>query len=183
MHFKFLYIHIKHLIFFNLKGPLFLFLSLMPIFFICQNIDQNQNDIVSKVFEKEDMNEEIIKLEIKRENLLNRKQQLIIDTEKNTVQINRIKEIVRYIDNKIDKLNFQLKLEEDCHQKGMPVKGLLSEEEYIKKKQEWDKLNPELKNELEQKQLILRKHEFGKLPKERQDKILSMPERYLIIED
>ena len=154
MHFKSIYLQIKHLI--------FLFLYFFPIFLI----GQNQNNFISNVYDEQDLNAEIISLEAKRENLLSRKYQLIIDPYENTDQINRIEEMVSYIDYKLIKLHFQLKIEE----------------EYIKKKHEWDILNPELKNELKQDQLILRKYEFDRLTKERQAKILSMPERYVIIE-
>ena len=62
MFLKSLYTQIKHSIFFNLRHLLFLFLYLIPILLIGQDIDQNQNHDISKVFEKKDMKEEIINL-------------------------------------------------------------------------------------------------------------------------
>lgn len=129
------------------------------------------------------MNAEIISLEAKRENLLNRKHQLIIDPDKNTDQINRIEEMVSYIDYKLIKLHFQLKLDDDYLKNGKAKIDLLSIEEYVKVKQEWDNLNAEIKKEIQQKQIELKRSELERLPKERQKKVLSMPERYLIIED
>ena len=129
------------------------------------------------------MNAEIISLEAKRENLLNRKHQLIIDPDENTDQINRIEEMVSYIDYKLIKLHFQLKIEEDYLNNGKIKKDILSTDEYVKIKQEWNNLNTELKKDIQQKQIELKRSELERLPKERQKKVLSMPERYLIIED
>ena len=171
MYFKSIYIQIKHLSFF--------FLYFLPIFLI----GQNQNNFISKVSGEQDMNAEIISLEAKRENLLNRKHQLIIDPDKNTDQINRIEEMVSYIDYKLIKLHFQLKIEEDYLNNGKTKKDILSSEEYVKIKQEWNNLNTELKKDIQQKQIELKRSELERLPKERQKKVLSMPERYLIIED
>tara|TARA_B110000014_G_scaffold259016_2_gene246060 strand:- start:1686 stop:2201 length:516 start_codon:yes stop_codon:yes gene_type:complete len=171
MHFKSIYLQIKHLI--------FLFLYLFPIFLI----GQNQNNFISKVSEDQGLNTEIISLEAKRENLLNRKHQLIIDLDENTDQINRIEEMVSYIDYKLIKLHFQLKIEEDYLNNGKTKKDILSTDEYVKIKQEWNNLNTELKKDIQQKQIELKRSELERLPKERQKKVLSMPERYLIIED
>ena len=170
MHFKSIYLQIKHLI--------FLFLYLFPIFLI----GQNQNNFISKVSEDQGLNTEIISLEAKRENLLNRKHQLIIDLDENTDQINRIEEMVSYIDYKLIKLHFQLKIEEDYLNNGKTKQDILSTNEYVKMKQEWNNLNTDLKKDIQQKQIELKRSELERLPKERQKKVLSMPERYLIIE-
>ena len=171
MHFKFIYIHIKHLI--------FLFLYFFPIFLI----GQNQNNFISKVYDEQGLNAEIISLEAKRENLQNRKHQLIVDPNENTDQINRIEEMVSYIDYKLIKLHFQLKIEEDYLNNGKTKQDILSTNEYVKMKQEWNNLNTDLKKDIQQKQIELKRSELERLPKERQKKVLSMPERYLIIED
>ena len=172
MFFKTIFIQVKHLI--------CLFLFFIPIFLI----GQNQNNFVPKNPLGEDINAEILSLNIKRDNLLNRKDQLNkgLD-ENNTDQINRIEELVSYIDYKLIKLHFQLKVEEEFLKNGNTKKDLLSTEEYVKIKQEWQKLNTELKKEIQQKQIELKRSELERLPKERQKKVLSMPERYLIIED
>jgi len=170
MHFKFIYIHIKHLI--------FLFLYFFPIFLI----GQNQNNFISKVYDEQGLNAEIISLEAKRENLQNRKHQLIVDPNENTDQINRIEEMVSYIDYKLIKLHFQLKIEEDYLNNGKTKQDILSTNEYVKMKQEWNNLNTDLKKDIQQKQIELKRSELERLPKERQKKVLSMPERYLIIE-
>jgi len=171
MHIKSIYLQIKHLV--------FLFLFFFPIFLI----GQNQNNFISKVSDEQDMNAEIISLEAKRENLLNRKHQLIIDPDENTDQINRIEEMVVYIDYKLIKLHFQLKIEDDYFSNGKTKKDIFSTDEYVKLKQEWNNLNTELKKEIQEKQIKLKRSELERLPKERQKKVLSMPERYLIIED
>ena len=143
---------------------------------------QNQNNFISKVYDEQGLNAEIISLEAKRENLQNRKHQLIVDPNENTDQINRIEEMVSYIDYKLIKLHFQLKIEEDYLNNGKTKQDILSTNEYVKMKQEWNNLNTDLKKDIQQKQIELKRSELERLPKERQKKVLSMPERYLIIE-
>lgn len=148
---RLLHTDLKYSISYYLGYIVFLFLSFTPILLNGQDIGQNHH--ISKVFEKNETKEEVIRLEIKRDNLLNRKHQLIITQDENIDQINRIDQMVSYINNKLESLHNRLKLEKEYQQKGIPVKGLLSDEEYIRKKHEWDKLNPELKNELKQDQV------------------------------
>ncbi len=180
---RILHTDLNFFISFSSVNFLSIFLYLIPILINAQDIGLNPINDLSDIFEIKGVKEEIIRLDIKRENLLNRKGELFLNQNGNVDQINRIEEIVSDINYKIENLQNRLKLEEEYIQKGFPVKGLVSDEEYIKKKQEWDKLNPGYINELKQKQIRLKKYEFEKLPKERQNIILSMPERYLIIEE
>ena len=148
------------------KYSLFLILFFIPIFLI----GQNQNNFNPKSSAGEGINAEISSLNIKRDNLLKRKDQLNIALNQNSDEIKRIEELVSYIDYKLIKLHFQLKIEEEYIKNGKTKKDVLSTEEYDKVKEKWHNLNIELNQDVKQSQIELKRSEFERLPKERQKK-------------
>ncbi len=69
---------------------------------------------------------------------------------------------------------------------GVPEQGDMSDEEYRQKKEEWQAQQAESTTEENQPEMTIKttltRYEFEKLPADRQEKILSMPERYTIID-
>jgi len=135
---------------------------------------------VSKAFEEQDPQEEIYRLQAKRANLIYRIGVLNKEPLANQEEINQAEAMIKYIDSKIESLQKIILSEEYAEKNGAPQKDGLTEEEYEKKKMEWkDTLTT---NSEMQIKTVLTRYEFNKLPKDRQEKILSMPERYTIID-
>lgn len=141
--------------------------------------DTQQN--IPQVFEKASPQEEITRLEDKKFKLNIRLNQLIQeDAFGNAEEIIRIEGMIKYVDAKIAKQQKILTSEEHASKLGLPQKGALSESDYRSKKLEFH-------NKTEEKEPMvikttLTRYEFEKLPKERQERILNMPERYTIID-
>jgi hypothetical protein len=99
------------------------------------------------------------------------------------LEINRVEGLIKYLEVKIESVEKYLSSVEYAKQNGMPEQGTMTDEEYEIKVQEWKKQQIENENKQEgEVKTTLTREEFNKLPKERQDRILSMPERYTIID-
>ncbi|MBK9591154.1 MAG: hypothetical protein IPO32_06520 [Crocinitomicaceae bacterium] len=100
-----------------------------------------------------------------------------------STEINRVEGLIKYLDVKIEAVENYLSSVEYAKQNGMPEQGSMTDEEYQIKFQEWKKQQAENENKQEgEVKTTLTREEFNKLPKERQDRILSMPDRYTIID-
>lgn len=154
----------------------------------CQNQDIEINKVesadhqtdISQVFNNDDPKVKRDRLAFKRQNLVNRIDQLSQDPE-NQEEVSRLQGMVRYLDKKIEQLDKVIMSEEYANKIGAPEKGNMSEEEYQQKKSEWAEEKSDSTPPMPIKTTLTR-YEFEKLPKEKQEKILSMPERYTIIE-
>ena len=143
---------------------------------------QNSSEIViPQVFEKSNPTEEINRLEDKKFKLTLRINELKAkDALGNAEEIVRIENVLIYIDDKIDVQKKILLSENYAKELGVPQKDKLSNEEYRSKKLEL--YSKQEDKPLVQIQTKITRYEFEALPKDRQEKILSMPERYTIID-
>ena len=162
-----------------------LFLLSATMMFAQENNTEPITDI-SKVFEKVDPQEEIYRLEEKRATLSSRLFVLKENEEANYDEIYRVEGMIQYIDKKIESLNKILVSEQYADDMGMPEQGDMSDEEYRQKKEEWQAEQDEKTNDGNQPEMVIKttltRYEFEKLPADRQEKIVSMPERYTIID-
>jgi hypothetical protein len=92
----------------------------------------------------------------------------------------RIENMLIYIDDKIDVQKKILQSENYAKELGVPQKGKLSNEEYRSKKLEL--YSKQEGKPVVQIQTKITRYEFEALPKDRQEKILSMPERYTVVD-
>ena len=141
----------------------------------------NSQQTFPQSFEKADPQEEITRLEDKkfklniRLNELKQKDALV-----HAEEIARIEGMLKYVDVKIAKQQKILNSNQYAEKSGVPQKGALSDADYRAKKLEFHNQNTE--QEPMQIKTTLTRYELEKLPKERQERILSMPERYTIVD-
>lgn len=145
-----------------------------------QESNETVNSIDFKSDQKESPHVEKARLEQKKSNILIRIDQLKTENG-DQAEIERLEGLVRYIDRKIESLDKIILSVEYAEKTGAPVKGTMSDEEYEQKKLEWkdNQVQDDSENQIK---TTLTRYEFEKLPKETQEKILSMPERYTIVE-
>ncbi len=145
--------------------------------------DANVSPALSKAFENDDPKLELQRLQGKKNQLETRLIELKNSPQADTTEINRVEGLIKYLEVKIESVEKYLSSVEYAKQNGMPEQGTMSDEEYQIKVQEWKKQQIENENKQEgEVKTTLTREEFNKLPKERQDRILSMPERYTIID-
>lgn len=143
----------------------------------------NTGPALSKAFENPDPEIELQRLQSKRYNLVVRLNELKSAEQPDPVEINRIEGLIKYLDAKIESIEKYLASVKYAEEQGMPVQGNLSDEEYQAKLLEWKKQRSEDTNKQEGEiKTTLTREEFNRLPKERQERILGMPERYTIID-
>lgn len=165
------------------------FLVLSGILFPLTSISQeNENSAsqpttISTVFVEQNPQDEIYRLQEKRENLVYRYNILSQDTLTNQEELLRTQGMIAYIDKKIETLQHTLAAEEFAISTGAPDKAVLTKEEYIQQRQEWeDSIRATNTNVNIPIKTTLTRYEFEKLPLPQQEKILSMPERYTIVD-
>lgn len=144
---------------------------------------QETSQTIPQVFEHEDPEMELARLKEKKINLENRLTQLKSDPNSDPAEISRVQGTINYLNAKIESIEKEILSIEYAEKEGMPQQGNLSDEEYQRKLEEWKKEHQQ--NNSSSDQIIkttLTREEFNRLPKERQEKILSMPERYTIID-
>lgn len=145
--------------------------------------DANISPTLSKAFENDDPNLELQRLQGKKNQLETRLIELKNSPEADTIEINRVEGLIKYLEVKIESVEKYLSSVEYAKQNGMPEQGSMTDEEYQIKVQEWKNQRAETENKQEgEVRTTLTRDEFNRLPKERQDRILSMPERYTIID-
>lgn len=160
-------------------------LVLFSAIIYCQQApdDVNLSPSLSKAFENDDPKLELIRLQGKKSQLEIRLNELKTLPQPDSVEINRVEGLIKYLDVKIEAVEKYLSSVEYAQKNGMPEQGSMTDEEYQVKLQEWKKKQAETENKQEGEiKTTLTREEFNKLPKERQDRILSMPERYTIID-
>jgi len=167
-----------------LKFALLLGIILPTISISQENETSNsQPTNISGVFEEPNPQDEIYRLEAKRENLVYRYSILSQDTITNHEELIRTQGIIRYIDKKIETLKHTVAAEEFAVNTGAPDKATMSKEAYILKRQAWEDsiraTNTDVNIPIK---TTLTRYEFEKLPLPQQEKILSMPERYTIVD-
>lgn len=138
----------------------------------------NSSDL-HQISEKETPEAEIERLKDRKEKLAYRLSLLTHEPVKNATDISLIKERIAYIDRKIEskqKVIFSIKYAEE--------NGLVKKEGISAKEFEQIKLRHTQHSSTDKSQVktTLTRYELEKLPKERQEKILSMPERYTILD-
>lgn len=138
--------------------------------------------LLAKAFEMPDPADEIVRLEGKRDGLLVRLNALKSDPASSAEEIARVESLIQYIDHKIERLQKYLDSVAYAEKTNAPVQGDLSDEAYKAKKLEWQKTQQNDPNADSQIKTTLTRAEFERLPKERQERILSMPERYTILD-
>lgn len=158
----------------------FLFGCVLPLTVFSQ---ENTSTSISQVFEESNPTEEIARLQSKRENLVYRLGVYKADTITYQQEIIQTEGMIEYVDKKIETLQHTVASEEFAIKNGAPSKDGLSKEEYILKRQAWeDSLRATgTVNETPIKTTLTR-YEFEKFPLPQQEKILSMPERYTIVD-
>ena len=138
---------------------------------------------ISQVFEYGDPKIELARLEDKKLNLEARLDQLKSDPNADPAEISRVQGTINYLNAKIESLQKEILSIEYAENQGMPNQGSMSDEEYEQKLEEWKKQQQNnTANDDKIVKTTLTKEEFNRLPKERQNIILSMPERYTIID-
>lgn len=166
---------------------LFFLISLVGSSFILHAQQDSSSTSISpllaKAFEKPSPEEEIARLSSKKDALTVRLSELESDPSGHEEEIARIKGMIRYIDGKVESLQKYLNSVEYAEQSGLPEQGTMSDEEYRAKKLEWyEKQKTQTNGQQENIKTTLTREEFERLPKERQERILSMPERYVILD-
>ncbi|MEZ4923737.1 MAG: hypothetical protein R2780_11240 [Crocinitomicaceae bacterium] len=136
-----------------------------------------KQESITEVFEKEDTKEEIDRLKFKKDRLEYRLAEVKKSPVGREYEISQIEGTINYIDHKIKEKENILKSEIYAQEFNIPEKGSLSDEEYRKKKME---NLPDNKSGNMTIKTTLTQEEFDRLPKDRQEKILSMPVRYTI---
>ncbi|MBK6952923.1 MAG: hypothetical protein IPH24_12995 [Crocinitomicaceae bacterium] len=162
-----------------------LFLSLLGAAAFSQQAPEEANvsPALSKAFENDDPKLELQRLQGKKNQLEVRLTELKNAAASDSTEINRVEGLIKYLDVKIEAVENYLSSVEYAKQNGMPEQGSMTDEEYQIKFQEWKKQQAENENKQEgEVKTTLTREEFNKLPKERQDRILSMPDRYTIID-
>lgn len=162
-----------------------LFLSLLGAGSFSQQApeDADASPALSKAFENDDPYLELQRLQGKKNQLEIRLTELKNSAQADSTEINRVEGLIKYLDVKIEAVENYLSSVEYAKQNGMPEQGTMTDEEYQIKFQEWKKQQAENENKQEgEVKTTLTLEEFNKLPKERQDRILSMPDRYTIID-
>ena len=163
-----------------MPGKAFLCLVLLATSIYSYAQNNTQQDL-PQVFEKSTPQEEIARLEDKKFKLNLRLTELKEkDVFGNAEEIIRIEGMLAYVDAKIEKQQKILNSTQHAEKSGIPQKGALSEADYRAKKLEFH--NQNVDKEPMVIKTTLTRYEFEKLPKERQEKILSMPERYTIVD-
>lgn len=163
----------------DLKNLCFFVGLFLPCMALTQtNDDSPVNNNPTEIFEKEDPKQEIQRLEFKKAQLNNRLDALKNDPAGHEAEIENIEGMIAYIDRKISENKKILLSEEYAENIGVPEKGTVSDETYENKKSEAVKGHDDSEMKIH---TTLTQEEFNKLPKERQEKILSMPERYTIL--
>jgi len=158
----------------------FLFGFVFPLTVYSQ---ENESTSISQIFEETDPKLEIVRLESKRDNLIYRLGTYKTDTTTYHQEIIQTEGMIVYIDKKIETLQHTITSEEFALKNGAPKKEGLSKEEYILKRQAWeDSLRSTNTNVDIPLKTTLTRYEFEKLPLPQQEKILSMPERYTIVD-
>lgn len=157
-----------------------LFGILLPLTSFSQ---ENQTTTISTVFEEPNPQDEIYRLQAKRENLVYRYNILKQDSITNQEELIRTQGMISYIDKKIETLQHTVTAEQFATTTGAPDKAALSKEEYIIQRQAWeDSIRATNTNVNIPIKTTLTRYEFEKLPLPQQEKILSMPERYTIVD-
>lgn len=162
-----------------------LFLSLLGAATFSQQVPENANGSpsLSKAFENDDPKLELQRLQGKKNQLEIRLTELKNSPQSDSVEINRVEGLIGYLEVKIEAVENYLSSVEYAKQNGMPEQGTMTDEEYQIKFQQWKKQQAENNNKQEgEVKTTLTRDEFNRLPKERQDRILSMPDRYTIID-
>jgi PBP1b-binding outer membrane lipoprotein LpoB len=162
-----------------------LFLSLLGAAAFSQQApeDANVSPALSKAFENDDPQLELQRLQGKKNQLEIRLTELKNSAQSDSTEINRVEGLIKYLDVKIEAVENYLSSVEYAKQNGMPEQGTMTDEEFQIKFQEWKNQQAEIENKQEgEVKTSLTREEFNKLPKERQDRILSMPDRYTIID-
>ena len=158
----------------------FLFGCIFPLTVFGQ---ENTTSTVSQVFEESNPTEEIARLQSKRENLIYRLGVFKADSINYQQEIIQTEGMIAYIDNKIETLQHTVDSEKFATTHGAPSKEGLSKEEYILKHQAWEDSLRATNTIIEAPiKTTLKRYEFEKLPLTQQEKILSMPERYTIVD-
>lgn len=148
-----------------------------------QQNPENVGPALSKAFENPDPELELQRLQGKRDALVIRLNELKAVETPDATEIARVEGLIKYLDVKIEAVQKYLLSVEYAEEQGMPQQGTMTDEEYEIKLQEWKKQRAESPNKEEgEVKTTLTREEFNALPKERQDKILSMPERYTILD-
>ena len=135
--------------------------------------------VFSQAMENEDPKAELERLQSKKQALNIRLQELKNNPAADPQEIIRIEGLLKYIDTKSERLQNYLQSVEYAEKNNAPVKGSMSDEEYKSKKLAWQETLDS--NADAQIKTTLTREEFERLPKERQERILSMPERYIIL--
>jgi hypothetical protein len=158
---------------------LLLSIIILPAGLFAQETGQNTN--VSQAFEMDNPKEEIARLESKKANITYRLEVLNQNAVTNADEIARLNGMINYINAKIESLQKVILSEEYAEKTGAPEKNGMTDEQYKQAKLEWkDSISASTQNM--PIKTTLTRYEFEKLPKDRQEKILSMPERYTIID-
>ena len=151
-------------------------LAFGTISFAQENI--NPQDL-PKVFEQEDASTELARLNERKEKLSYRLSLLKVKPVENATEIARIENLISYLDRKIESQQKVLNSEQYAEKNGLVKKEGMTAADYEQLKLK-HKDNPA--KSTTQITTTLSRYEFEKLPKDRQEKILSMPERYTIID-
>ncbi len=139
----------------------------------------NLSPVFSQAMENDDPKAELERLQSKKAALNIRLQELKNNPASDPQEIIRVEGLLKYIDTKSERLENYLQSAEYAEKNGVPVKGTMSDEEYKSKKLAWQQTLDS--NADSQIKTTLTREEFERLPKERQERILSMPERYIIL--
>lgn len=164
-----------------------LFVSVLLMSFssllVAQEIQTSDSPTLSQAFENPNPEMELIRLESIKSRLQLRLDELKSNPTSDPAEIMKVEGTINYINAKIESLQKEILSIQYANQQGMPVQGSMSDEEYQVKLKEW-KLEQQnnTKTGDEQVKTTLTREEFDRLPKERQEKILGMPERYTILD-
>lgn len=135
--------------------------------------------VFAQAMENEDPKIELQRLKSKKEALNIRLQELKNNPLSDPEEIIRVEGLMKYIDTKTERLENYIQSVEYAEKNNLPIQGTMSDEEYKSKKLAWQQtLDPKVESQIK---TTLTREEFERLPKERQERILSMPERYIIL--
>lgn len=144
---------------------------------------ENTSTSISQVFEESNPKDEIARLQSKKENLIYRLGVYKADSATYHQEIIQTEGMIAYIGKKIETLQHTIASEEFAIKNGAPSKEGLSKEEYILKREAWEDSLRATNTIIETPiKTTLTRYEFEKLPLPQQEKILSLPERYTIVD-
>jgi hypothetical protein len=162
-----------------MKKFLLIAVAILPFSLFAQETGQPTG--VSQAFEMDNPEDEIARLESKKANIAYRLGVLNQDPVTNADEIARLNGMINYINSKIESLQKVILSQEYAEKTGAPQKNGMTDEQYYQAKLEWKDSVSKSTQTMPVKTTLTR-YEFEKLPKDRQEKILSMPERYTIID-